>query len=285
MNVASDPIKIFDRRSLWLHRRRAAPLFHRYDFLHREVADHIRDRLQDISRPFSRALDIGGRAGTLPAGPVIRTSQHAGINQAADAIMDEELIAFAPETFDLVASVLSLHWVNDLPGCLLQIRRILKPDGLFIGAMLGGETLRELRQSLQEAELEIEGGVSPRLSPFADVRDLGGLLQRAGFALPVTDSDRVTVSYSDPFALMKELRGMGETNAVRDRKKTFSRRQTFLRAAEIYQDRFGDGEGRVPATFQVIYLTGWAPAPSQPQPLKPGSARTSLTAVLGKKKQ
>ena len=194
---------------------------------------------------------------------------------------DEEFLPFAPASFDLVISAVSLHWVNDLPGALLQIRQALKPDGLFLGAMLGGETLVELRGALLEAESEVEGGAGPRVSPFADVADAGGLLQRAGFALPVADRDRITVTYPNALALMKELGEMGESNAVAERRKAMSRRLTLFRAAEIYHERYADPEGRLPATFDVVYLTGWSPHPSQQQPMAPGSAQNRLAEALG----
>lgn len=195
---------------------------------------------------------------------------------------DEEWLPFADGSFDLVLSCLSLHWVNDLPGTLTQIRRVLKPDGLFLCAILGGETLKELRQALAEAEIAEEGGLSPRVSPFADVRDLGGLLQRAGFALPVVDADAVDVAYADPMRLMADLRGMGETNAVAEQRKTVSRRATLLHALKRYHELFADGHGRVPATFQVLTMTAWTPHPSQQQPLPPGAGQVSLAQELCK---
>ena len=188
---------------------------------------------------------------------------------------------FAEAVFDLVISDLSLHWVNDLPGALVQIHRSLKPDGLFLAAMFGGETLKELRQVLLETDLAEEGGASPRVSPFADVRDAGDLLQRAGFALPVVDLDTITVTYADAFALMRDLRGMGETNAVVERRGGFSRRTTMMAAARLYQERFQDRQGRAPATFQILYLTAWAPHEAQQKPRKPGSAGARLADALG----
>ncbi len=194
---------------------------------------------------------------------------------------DEEALPFGEATFDLVTSLLSLHWVNDLPGALAQIRLALKPDRLFLAAMLGGETLKELRQALAEAEIAVEGGLSPRVSPFAGVRDAGGLLQRAGFALPVVDTETLTVVYSDPLKLIADLRAMGETNAINERRRSLTRRATLLEAADRYRKAFADAEGRVPATFQVIYLTGWSPHDSQPKPLRRGSAKASLADALG----
>ncbi len=193
---------------------------------------------------------------------------------------DEEALPFAAESLNLVVSGLALHLVNDLPGVLIQIRRALKPDGLLLAALLGGATLHELRSALLLAEEEVEGGASPRVAPFADVRDLGALLQRAEFALPVADAETVTVTYADPIALMRELRAMGATNALIDRRKQPLRRATLMRAAEIYADRFGLASGRVPATFEIVTLTGWAPHASQQQPLTPGSAKHRLADAL-----
>jgi SAM-dependent methyltransferase len=193
----------------------------------------------------------------------------------------DELLPFAPESFDLAVSNLSLHWVNDLPGCLLQIRQTLKPDGLFLAAMLGGDTLQELRDVLLEAELAAHGGAGPRVSPFVDLRDAGGLLQRAGFALPVADSDRLTVTYGDLPALLRDLRGMGETNALLARPAKPLTRAALAEADGLYRRRHGDREGRLAATFQVIYLTGWAPHEGQQKALRPGSARSRLADELG----
>ena len=194
---------------------------------------------------------------------------------------DEELLPFAPASLDLVVSNLSLHWVNDLPGALLQIRKALKPDGFFCAAMLGGETLVELRHCLIEAEQSVSGGMSPRVSPFADVRDAGALLQRAGFALPVVDSDVITVTYTDAFALMRDLRGMGETNAVLARRRVPASRALLFEAARLYAERFTEPDGRIPATFQVLHLAAWAPHESQQQPLRPGSGQVPLGDALG----
>ena len=198
---------------------------------------------------------------------------------------DEEALPFGRETLDLVLSNLSLHWVNDLPGALIQIRNALKPDGLFLAAMLGGDTLTELRQALMEAEIAETGGASPRVSPFADLSDAASLLQRAGFALPVADSDTITVTYPDAFALMRDLRRMGEAGAVRERPKHASPRRLMFAAAERYAELFADADGRIPATFQILYLTGWAPAASQQKPLRPGSAETRLADALDTKEE
>jgi SAM-dependent methyltransferase len=181
----------------------------------------------------------------------------------------------------LVLSTLELHWTNDLPGALLQLRQVLKPDGLLLASLFGGETLAQLRRALMEAELAEEGGAGPRVSPFADVRDLGQLLQRAGFALPVVDSDTITVTYADALALMRDLRAMGESNAVRERRRGFSRRATLFGAARRYAELFAGPDGRIPASFEIITLTAWAPHESQQRPLRPGSAATRLAAALG----
>jgi len=288
----SETMTVFNRRTVRRHRDRAAAGLADHDFLLREVAARLADRLDDVNRDFPLALDlgchtggmaeiIGGRGGieTLVQSDLSpeMAARASGIRLAAD----EEALPFAQGSLDLVISNLSLHWVNDLPGALLQIRRALKPDGLFLAAMLGGETCRELRHALAQAETDIEGGISPRFSPFADLRDAGALLQRAGFALPVVDTDSITVSYGDPLKLMADLRGMGEANAVEKRRKTFSRRETLLGAAARYRELFADEDGRVPATFQILYMTAWAPDASQPQPLKPGSGETSLIQALG----
>ena len=196
---------------------------------------------------------------------------------------DEEALPFADASLDLVVSALALQWVNDLPGTLVQIRRALKPDGLLMAAMLGGDTLIELREAFASAESEIEGGLSPRVAPFADLRELGALMQRAGFALPVVDSDRLTVRYESAFALMRDLRAMGATNVLAERRRAPLRRATLMRMAEIYAERFADADGRVRATFEIVWLSGWSPHESQQKPLKPGSASQRLADALGAK--
>jgi len=287
---------VFDRRTVRAHRDRAAAGFAGHDFLVREAADRLADRLLDFKRGFEVALDLGCHTGTLAQ--VLRgrggithlvqadlspamVGQAPGLRLAAD----EELLPFAPASFDLVLSVLSLHWVNDLPGTLLQISRCLKPDGLFLACMLGGDTLRELRDALLQAEADVTGGASPRVSPFAEVRDAGGLLQRAGFALPVADSETIAVDYPDTLRLMRDLRGMGESNAALARQRHPTRRAVLAAAAAIYQQRHGRTDGRIPASFQLITLTGWRPHESQQQPLRPGSAKSRLAAALGAPEQ
>ena len=195
-------------------------------------------------------------------------------------VADAEALPFADGSLDLVVSALALHFVDDLPGLFVQVRRALMPDGLFLATMLGGDTLTELRQAFAVAESEIDGGLSPRVAPFADVRDVGALLQRAGFALPVTDSDRLTVRYGDVFALMRDLRAMGATNPLADRIRRPLKRATLLRMAQVYHERFADPDGRIRATFQLITLSGWAPHESQQKPLKPGSAKARLADAL-----
>jgi SAM-dependent methyltransferase len=284
---------IFDRALTRRRQRRAAALGPA-TFLLDRVAGDLAERLQAVLRQFDLAVDVGtpGEAtraalaglrsiGTLVAigaSPdlAIRTNQMEKL-----VVADEEALPLRDASVDLIVSALALQFVNDLPGALLQIRRALKPDGLFLAALLGGETLTELRQAFAAAESDVEGGVSPRVAPFADLRDLGALLQRAGFALPVADTDRLIVRYDTVFDLMHDLRRMGATNALLDRRRTPLRRATLLRMAEIYARRFADADGRVRATFEIVWLSGWAPDPSQQQPLRPGSAKTRLADALG----
>jgi SAM-dependent methyltransferase len=277
---------IFDRSLLRTRLRRAERLGAVTFLLDRVAADLI-ERLGAVTRTFEFALDlgtptdalrrgmsVGATVGFPPAGP---GDAPRGLTVDADA----EYPPFRDGTFDLVVSALALHYVNDLPGTLAQVRRALKPDGLFLAAMLGGDTLTELRQSFAQAETETTGGVSPRVAPFADVRALGMLLQRAGFALPVSDLDRITVRYATPFDLMHDLRRMGATNALAERRRVPLRRATLVRMAEIYAERFSDADGRVRATFDVVWLSGWAPHASQQQPLRPGAATARLADALG----
>ena len=277
----SSPI-VFDR-ALVRRRLQRAMRDGYADFLLVRLVDDLEERLSTVARPFPLILDVGtptrAAADALArVGQVMRVSPLA---EPAGVLGDEERLPVSGGHFDLAVSLLSLQSTNDLPGSLIQIRRALKPDGLFMGALLGGSTLTELRQAFTQAEAELEGGVSPRVAPFADVRDLGGLLQRAGFALPVADSEVIRVRYGDPFALMRDLRRMGLTNALIDRKKTPLRRATLLRAVEIYAERFADPDGRLPATFEIIWLSGWTPHESQQKPLRPGSARMRLAEALG----
>jgi SAM-dependent methyltransferase len=271
---------LFDRRAWRLHRERAARLG--VDFLHDEVAHRLIDRLELVNRRFVRALDLGAREGKLAC----RLAADSGIGwivcaEPASSFFaqlaggrvgaDPELIPFRDASFDLIASSLVLHWCADLPGALIQLRRALKPDGLLLAAMFGGNTLAELRTALFEAELAEDGGVSPRVSPTAELGDAAALLQRAGFAMPVADSETITVTYPDMLALMHDLRGMGETNALAVRRRFLSR-STLARAGAIYAARFANADGRIRATFEVLFLTGWAPHPSHATP-RPGPRR------------
>jgi len=277
-------------RPLLRARRQRAERIGAADFLVERVAHDMAERLSAVLREFDLAVDLGTPGDAvrraLVAGGKVGTVISASLWPPASAgawavVADEEMLPFRDGAIDLVVSALSLHLVNDLPGVLVQIRRALRPDGLLLAALLGGETLTELRQALAQAESEIENGVSPRVMPFADLRDLGALLQRAGFALPVTDVERITVRYASPFALMHDLRRMGATNALVERRRTPLRRATLARMLEIYGERFADPDGRVRASFEIIWLSGWAPHQSQQQPLRPGSAQQRLADALG----
>jgi SAM-dependent methyltransferase len=281
--MAQGPI-IFDRALLRRRQARARALGYETFLIDRVASDAV-ERLGAVLRQFDVAVDLGTPTGALRdvlSGSVaIGRLVSAGMSPAADVIADEEALPFRDGALDLVVSALALHLVNDLPGALIQIRRALKPDGLLLAALLGGETLTELRQSFAQAEAEVEGGVSPRVATFADVREMGALLQRAGFALPVTDVERLTVRYASPFVLMRELRRMGATNMLAERRRAPLRRATLARMAEIYTQRFADPDGKVRATFEVVWLSGWSPHESQQKPLRPGSARARLADALG----
>ncbi|AWZ02056.1 malonyl-[acyl-carrier protein] O-methyltransferase [Rhodobiaceae bacterium] len=281
----------FDRRLVARHRARAATSFSAADFLVRRAGEEIGGRLETTNRTFITALDIGCHNGLLardvlkPAGMETVVSADLSPSMVRQApwphiVADEEFLPIRPGSLDLVTSALSLHWVNDLPGALLQVRQALKPDGLFLTALFGGETLHELRDVLMQAEAECEGGVSPRVSPFADVRDLGGLLQRSGFALPVVDADQIIVRYDTIFNLLSDLRAMGETNAITERRKSPLKRATLMRAAQLYQEKYADPDGRIRATFEILYATGWAPHESQQKPMRPGTAAMRLSDAL-----
>jgi NADH dehydrogenase [ubiquinone] 1 alpha subcomplex assembly factor 5 len=264
-----EPVALFDRRAWRCHRDRAARIGP-VDFLHAEVADRLFDRLNDVRRQFRMVLDLGAHGGAVSRGLKCR----AGVEQLVStdpslaflerldstrvAAADPELIPFRSGSFDLVISALALHWVGDLPGTLVQLRRVLKPDGLLLAAMLGGGTLVELRTVLLEAELSEEGGASPRVSPAAELGDVAGLLLRTGFAMPVADAEKITVTYPDALVLMRDLRGMGETNALAARRRTPLRRATLARAAALYVEHFGLSDGRIPVSFEILFLTGWA---------------------------
>jgi SAM-dependent methyltransferase len=295
-----DVPRIFDRD---LHARRlarAAQSFAGAGFLKRRAAADLVERLEAINRRFETAVDLGARDGAFsralsasPArervGRLIQCDLSPAMLAAAAATgaggprvaADEERLPFAAGSVDLIVSSLAVHWVNDLVGALIQMRLALAPDGLFIGAFLGGATLTELRQSLLAAEAELRGGAGPRVSPFAEAGDGAALLQRAGFALPVADTDVVTVRYDHPLRLLADLRAMGETSALVDRPRTPLTRPLLALASEIYRRDHGGADGKVTATFEIITLTGWAPHPAQQQPLRPGSAKTRLADALG----
>ncbi len=287
------PPLIFDRSLLRARRQRGLRLGPA-TFLLDQVADEFAHRLRLVLRRFDLAVDLGtptaavrtallrdGAIGAMIAlDPMIGPDDHAA-TAALRVVGDEEALPFANNTLDLVVSGLSLQAVNDLPGVLAQVRRALKPDGLFLAALLGGDTLAELRHSVAMAESELDGGVSPRVAPFPDLRDLGALLQRAGFALPVTDVDRITVRYATPLGLLHDLRRMGATNPLVERRRVPLRRATLMRAMEVYAARFADADGRVRASFDIIWLSGWSPHESQQKPLRPGSAKQRLADALG----
>lgn len=256
------------------------------DFLLRRVADDLDDRLGAVLRTFPTALDLAtptpiAAQALRAAGRAERVLRLSPLPEPGAAVADPEALPVPVQSFDLAVSLLALQHVNDLPGTLAQLRRALRPDGLFIGCLLGGRTLTELRQAFGEAESEVEGGLSPRVAPFAEVREMGGLLQRAGFALPVTDVETLTVRYPDPFALMRDLRAMGLTNVLVERRRTPLRRATLMRAAALYAERFTDPDGRLRASFEILWLSGWAPHESQQKPLKPGAAQVRLAEALG----
>jgi SAM-dependent methyltransferase len=282
--------RIFDQQLLIGRKRRAlmAALPGAAFLLDRAVED-LGERLATVERRFDRAaalfcLTAAAGDAVLQSGKaqsLVRIEADAALlSGEAGLVGSFDQIPLDPESIDLAVSLLSLHEADDIPGALIQIRRALRPDGLFLGAMAGGGTLAELRESLLAAETELHGGASPRVAPFTDVRDAGALLQRAGFALPVADVETVTVRYESLFGLMRDLRAMGESNALVDRSRRPQPRRLFMRAAEIYAERFADPDGRIRATFSFIWMSGWAPHASQQQPLKPGSAAVPLTQVL-----
>jgi len=282
--MTESPI-IFDR--LLQRRRRLRAAASPANFLLDHVADELADRLSVVLRRFDVAIDLGTPGDAVRI--ALRRLGAVGMIVGADVfargkpfiITDEEALPFRDASLDLVVSGLALHFANDLPGVLTQIRRALKPDGLFVAAFLGGETLTELRQAFAEAESEMEAGASPHVAPFADLRQLGALLQRAEFALPVTDVERVTVRYDSAFDLMHDLRRMGAANMLVARRRVPLRRTTLMQMANIYARRFADGDGRIRATFDILWLSGWAPHPNQQQPLRPGSAKARLADALG----
>ena len=286
--MSQDP-KIFDRQLLRARQARARKLGPE-TFLLDRTASELGERLSAVLRQFDVAVDLGtptdavrqvlaasGKVGTIVAATVHPT---LGDGSFLRVVADEEALPFANASIDLVVSALALQFVNDLPGTLIQIRRVLKPDGLLLAALVGGESLSEMREAIAAAEIEIEGGVSPRVAPFADVRDLGALLQRAGFALPVVDSERLVVRYDSIFALIRDLRHMGATNILNERRRKPLNRATVQRMAEFYHERFADEDGRLRASFEIVWLSGWAPHDDQQKPLKPGSATRRLSDAL-----
>lgn len=296
---SSKPINdmaVFDRDRVRANRDRAASfMMDGHNFLHNHAMAVLADRIMDVKRTFDTVIQIGAgpsidaldapiQAGRM-ASPFIADLSPGFLNNHSGprVQMDEEFLPLASETLDLILAPLGLHAVNDLPGALLQIRKSLKPDGLFLGAMLGGETLYELRACLQDAEMATRGGISPRIAPFADKPQMGGLLQRAGFALPVVDSEIITVTYSDMFALMRDIRKMGEGNAIARRDTRNPGRTMMMEAAKLYAERFADPDGRIRASFEIIYLIGWSPHDSQQKPLRPGSAKIRLADALSTK--
>lgn len=296
---SADLPRLFDRALVRQRRNRAAGEFIAYDFLHARVADDLLDRVESVSRDFPVALVLGGggavgralktrpeaaaKIGTLIEADL--SPSMAGLSAGPAVCLDEEALPVASESVDLVLSCLSLHWTNDLVGALIQINHGLKPDGFFAGALLGGATLTQLRQALLAAESELKGGAHARVSPFADAFDMAGLMGRAGFALPVSDVDRVTARYGNAFVLMRDLRKMGETSALTQRPRTPAAKALFVRTAQIYAQRFADPDGRIPASFDILHMAGWAPHESQPKPLRPGSAKARLADALGVKEQ
>jgi SAM-dependent methyltransferase len=292
MSSPATPPKIFDRALLRRRRERIALVPDpRRDFLFAESGERLLDRLDDVRRRFPLGLDLGSRDGllgrllqgrggieTLIQGDLsLQMVRRAG---APVLQLDEEALPFAPESFDLVLANLSLHWTNDLPGTLAQIRHVLKPDGLFLGVLFGAGTLGELRSALMEAEIAETGGASARVAPFADLRDAAGLMQRAGFALPVADVETITVTYAGLMPLLADLRAMGEANILDARLKRPTRRAVIARAAAVYQEKFALADGRIPASFRLIFLTGWAPHESQQQPARRGSGKIDLGEAL-----
>jgi SAM-dependent methyltransferase len=292
----TDAPSLFDPAIRALRLDRAARNWGEGDFLHRFVAAELAERLADVGREFPVALAFGSGGGcharAIVDRPGARRTLQADLSPGlaavaaaacpgAETIAAATPLAFGEGALDLVLSGLTLHVENDPVGMLVQFRRALRPDGLFLGAMLGGRTLHELRAALAEAEAEVEGGISPRVAPMADLRDAGALLQRAGFAMPVADAERLVVDYPDALALMRDLRAMGEANPLAGRRRGFTRRATLLRAAALYAEAFARPDGRIPATFELVFLAGWSPGPQQPTPKRPGSARARLADALG----
>jgi SAM-dependent methyltransferase len=295
-------IELFDRKLVRMRRDRAARNFASFDFLHARTIAETCDRLTEIKRDFTSVLDCSAANGLfaqtlmqnaeyeeiakkiellVQSDSSVKMARRAGkVGEGSALVSDEEFVPFADASFDLAVSFLALHFTNDLPGALLQIKRALKPDGIFIASLFGGDTLTELKQVLMEAQIAVEGGASPLIVPFADIRDIGALLQRAGFALPVTDLDRVTVNYTTMFDLLKDLRGMGQTNVLIERRKKPLRKEVLFKAAELYHQKFAGPDGRIPATFDIIYATGWSPHGSQQKPLQPGTGKVPFAEAM-----
>ena len=289
---------LFDTASLRHHRDRAADSYADFSFLKEEAAIRVIDRLELVRRDFDLCLDFGchdgvlsrhladlGKTGTIIHADLSPKFATNALAHGAAITCDIDRVPFRPSSFDAVFSCLTMHWVDDLPGVMAQMRAVLKPDGLLLLSMLGGNSLTELRSALAAAESEIDGGLSPRCAPMADIRDIGGLLGGGGLALPVADSDRLTITYPNMFRLMADLRGMGEQNALMDRLRRPTSRALFMRAAEIYQAEYGHDDGTIPASFEIITLTGWAPHESQQKPLRPGSATHRLADMLNSEEQ
>ncbi|MFW6413201.1 MAG: methyltransferase domain-containing protein [Oceanicaulis sp.] len=288
------PPRLFDRALLRRRRDRAAREFSDYDFLHARVADDLWDRVEAVTRDFDTCLVLGGggavgralkdrpearrKIGTLIEADL--SAAMARLGAGAPAAIDEELLPVREGSIDLVLSCLSLHWTNDLVGALIQINYALKPDGFFAGAIFGGATLSELRQSMRRAEEALGGEAQARVSPFADTIDMTGLLARAGFAMPVGDVDRTTARYGNAFVLMRDLRKMGETSVLTERPRTPGTKSLFVKTAEAYSEAFAHEDGKVPATFEIVHFAGWAPHPDQPRPKRPGSAKARLADAL-----
>jgi len=292
------PPALFDRSVLQQRRNRAAREFIAYDFLQARVADDLLDRVECISRDFETCLVLGGGGAVgraLADRPQARAKiktlieadlspAMAGLSGHARVCLDEERLPIAPESVDLVLACVNLHWTNDLVGALIQINHALKPDGFFAGALLGGQTLTELRQAFQSVESPQDASSAPRrISPFADTIDMAGLLSRSGFNLPVSDVDRVKARYGNAFVLMRDLRAMGETNVLIERPRSPGTKSLFVKTAQAYSEQYAEADGKIPATFEVIHFAGWAPHPDQPKPRRPGSAKVRLADALGVK--
>ncbi|KAI8831058.1 S-adenosyl-L-methionine-dependent methyltransferase [Chytriomyces cf. hyalinus JEL632] len=296
-NSNANAMRVFDRSIKRIQRNASATLTDSstFDYIRDEVADRLVDRLLDIKRRFPNVLDLGSGAGHIvkyvdkdmmdklvmldSAEKMLFRDQDKKYEVPIERVVgDEELLPFPEDSFDCVMSSMALHWVNDLPGTLIQVRKCLKPDSVFIGAMAGGDTLYELRTSLQLAQIEREGGVAPHVSPMADMKDLGSLLSRAGLTLTTLDTDEIVIKYPSMYELIQDLSDMGEGNAIFNRTASLNR-DTIDAAAEIYKAVYGNPDGSIPATFQILYMIGWKPDPSQPKPLKRGSGEVSLKTL------